>query len=102
MGTVGVWAHWPAALAKASAHRHGAAPSSDGTIAPTRDAGPDRPQAQPPAQTGRAADDARLVDCPGDCPGSDDGAPPYCPVAMAANAFSKVIGYFHSSSGSSH
>ena len=27
----------------------------------------------------------------------DDGPPAYCPISMAANAFSKVVGYFHSS-----
>jgi RNA polymerase sigma factor (sigma-70 family) len=102
MGTVGVWAHWPSGAAKASALRHGAAPAPAGSVTPARDAGSDSQQAQPPAGTQSAGDDARLADCSSDCPAAcDDGPPPYCPIAMAANAVSKVIGYFHSSSGSS-
>jgi hypothetical protein len=33
-----------------------------------------------------------------ECPlGGEDGPPEYCPISMAHNAFSKMIGYFHSS-----
>jgi RNA polymerase sigma factor (sigma-70 family) len=102
MGSLGVWAHWPSAAGKTSAHRHSAAPAPDGSVTPARDAGSDSQQAQPPAGTQSAGDDVRLTDCPSDCPlGCDDGPPPYCPISMAANAVSKVIGYFHSSAGSS-
>jgi RNA polymerase sigma factor (sigma-70 family) len=105
MGGLGVWAHWPSDAGKTAAHRHGTAPSRDGSVTPARDAGSDSQQAQPPAHSNKAGDDARLADCPTDCTGDcplacDDGPPPYCPISMAANAFSKVIGYFHSSLGS--
>jgi RNA polymerase sigma factor (sigma-70 family) len=103
-GTMGslVWAHWPSTEGKTSGMRHGAAPSPDRSVTPARDTGSDSQQAQPPARTQAAGDDARLADCPSDCPAAcDDGPPPYCPISMAANAVSKVIGYFHSSSGSS-
>jgi RNA polymerase sigma factor (sigma-70 family) len=102
MGSLGVWAHWPSAAGKTSALQHRAAPAPDGSVTPARDAGSDSQQAQPPARTQAAGDEARLADCPSDCPaGCDGGPPPYCPISMAANAVSKVIGYFHSSSGSS-
>jgi RNA polymerase sigma factor (sigma-70 family) len=102
MGTVGVWAHWPSGAAKTSALQHRAAPAPDGSVTPARDAGSESQQAQPPAGIRSTGDDARLADCPSDCcDGSDDCPPPYCPISMAANAVSKVIGYFHSSSGSS-
>ncbi len=97
MGSLGVWAHWPSAAAKSSALR----PSADGVIAPARDAGSDSQPAQSPAGTQTAGDDVHLTDCPTDCPATGDCPPPYCPISMAANAVSKVIGYFHSSSGSS-
>ena len=100
-GSLGVWAHWPSAEGKTtSAPRHGAAPTPDGSVAPARDARSDQQPGQPPARTATAGEDARLADCPADCPGSDDCPPPYCPISLASNAFAKVVGYFHSSSGS--
>ena len=72
----------------------------DGSVAPARDAGSDQQPGQPPARTATAGEDARLADCPADCPGSEDCPPPYCPISLASNAFARVVGYFHSSSGS--
>ncbi len=91
-GSFGVWAHWPSAGSKPSTRNHGAvpalAPERGGT--PAGEAGP----AQSPSRSQTAADDVRLTDCPAS---DDDCVPPYCPMSMAANAFSKVVGYFHSS-----
>ena len=101
MGSLGVWAHWPSAAEKTtSAPRPGAAATPDGSVAPARDAGTDQHPGPPPTRTPTAGEDARLADCPADCCGSDDCPPPYCPISLAANAFTKVVGYFHSSSGS--
>jgi hypothetical protein len=78
---------------------HGAipAPAPAGTVAPARDAESAPNVAPSPSQSQAAGDDLQLTDCPATC---DDGPPAYCPISMAANAFSKVIGYFHSSQSS--
>jgi RNA polymerase sigma factor (sigma-70 family) len=103
MGSLGVWAHWPPADPKQPASGHGAVPS----VAPGESRTPaTHPGSAPgpatsPSRSQTDGDDVRLTDCPTDCPaGECDGPPPYCPISMAANAFSKVIGYFHSSGSS--
>jgi RNA polymerase sigma factor (sigma-70 family) len=95
-GSLGVWAHWPSAMSKSPDRSHAAAPAfapaDSGT--PARDAGSAPQPAQPPSHSQSAGDDVRLTDCPA---GTDDCPPAYCPISMAANAVSRVIGYFHSS-----
>jgi RNA polymerase sigma factor (sigma-70 family) len=95
-GTTGglVWAHLPSTAAKASATSRGAisTPAPTEGVAPARDAeSAPQPGKSPSPSVG---DDIRVTDCPDSC---DDCPPAYCPISMAANAFSKVIGYFHSS-----
>ena len=90
-----VWAHKPAVSPGPAAKVQGISPStrpSDG-VAPTPDAG-SAPASSPSQASGH---DVRLTDCPD---GGDCGPPDYCPISMAANAFSRVVGYFHSSPGS--
>jgi hypothetical protein len=91
-----VWAHLPSAAPKPSATSRGAitAPAPAGGVTPARDAGSAPQPAKSPSRSQPTGDDVRLTDCPADC---DDCPPAYCPISMAANAFSKMIGYFHSS-----
>jgi RNA polymerase sigma factor (sigma-70 family) len=99
-GSLGVWAHWPSSDSRQPATGHGAVPSvAPGT--PARDAGSAPQPATSPARSQADGDDVRLTDCPTDCPaGECDGPPPYCPISMAANAFSKMMGYLHSAGSS--
>jgi RNA polymerase sigma factor (sigma-70 family) len=97
-GTTGglVWAHLPSAAPRPSATSHGASPTpAPGKgVAPARDAGSVQEPAQSPSQSQPTGDDVRLTDCPD---GNDDCPADHCPISMAANAFSKMIGYFHAS-----
>lgn len=80
-GGIAVWAHWPPATTKARAS--------------VRDAGSTPQPGQPPASTQPVGAEVQLTDCPA------DDLPPYCPISMAANAFSRMLDHFHTSSTSS-
>jgi RNA polymerase sigma factor (sigma-70 family) len=102
-GSLGVWAHWPSADARPTAAGQGSLPSlaPGENSTPARDAGSAPQPAKSPDRSQASGDDVRLTDCPADCPaGECDGPPPYCPISMAANAFSKMMGYLHSSGSS--
>jgi RNA polymerase sigma factor (sigma-70 family) len=95
-GTTGglVWAHLPSTAPKTPATSRGAisTPAPAEGVAPARGSkSAPQPGKSPSQSTG---DDVRLTDCPAGC---DDCPPAYCPISMAANAFSKMIAYFHSS-----
>jgi RNA polymerase sigma factor (sigma-70 family) len=100
-GTTGglVWAHLPSAAPKPSATSRGAisTPAPAEGVAPARGAESAPQPGKSPSQSQPTGDDVRLTDCPDAC---DDCPQAYCPISMAANAFSKVIGYFHSSQSS--
>ena len=93
-GSFGVWAHWPSAASK---------PIHPGPWGGTVARSGERWNARRRGRTDRVAiafadrpaDDVRLTDCPAAC--DDDCPPAYCPISMAANAFSRVIDYFQSS-----
>jgi RNA polymerase sigma factor (sigma-70 family) len=93
-GTMGglVWAHRPAAPRPSSADASVvAAATRAGDVAP----------AQKDAQPSLSSQSTGDQPCPTDCPVfGQDGPPEYCPITMATNAFSKMMGYFHSSSPS--
>jgi len=93
-GGIAVWAHWPTDGAKQADHQ--SAPAHSGPSA--RDNGSN---SQPSATPQPLGSDARLADCPADC-SSGDGPPAYCPISMAANAFSRMMNHFHHGSESSH
>jgi RNA polymerase sigma factor (sigma-70 family) len=95
-GSFAVWAHWPAAAPKPSALGHGPVPTlaPPGAGTPARDAGSTLEPADPATRSQPAGDEVRLTDRPA---GMTDCLPPYCPMSIAANAFSKIIGHFHHS-----
>ncbi len=80
-----VWAHWPSAPSK-----------SDISV---RDAVPAPRPIQPSVGSQATGDDFRVADRPqDDRPESSTGDYlPYCPISMAANAFSRVIDHFRHS-----
>jgi RNA polymerase sigma factor (sigma-70 family) len=80
-GGIAVWAHWPSATTKANAS--------------VRDAVSTPQPEQPPASSQPLGADVQLTDC------QVDDLPPYCPISMAANAFSRMLDHFHSTSTSS-
>jgi RNA polymerase sigma factor (sigma-70 family) len=91
----GVWAHRPSAPtsqpsreaepASVSTQNSGATPAANPNAAP-------RSKPQTPAGSQSIAADSRLADCP--LTGCDD-APPYCPITLATNALTRMIGHFH-------
>ncbi len=100
MGTIGVWAHWPAAEAKTPPTSIGRAHAGwESHARPGHWVGPATRTIAGRYPVGRGRRPAHGL--PRRLPRHCDGPPPYCPISMAANAVSKVIGYFHSSSGSS-
>jgi hypothetical protein len=88
-GGVGVWAHLPSGAVRPHARLSDPAPPQAGAKAPApvRDAGSAPQPAQPPANTQLSEADDHRADCP-----------PYCPMTIAANAFTRILGYFHDSS----
>jgi HlyD family secretion protein len=94
-GSFALWAHWPANAPDSAAVGHRPAPAltpEDGRT-PARNDGSVRQPANPATPSQPAGDDVRLAaDCPA---GMTDGLPEYCPISMAANAFSKILGHFH-------
>jgi RNA polymerase sigma factor (sigma-70 family) len=87
-----VWAHRPVAPRP---------PAADESLVPAtslaRGVAPAAKSTQPAPSSQPAEDRSRLADCP---IGGQDGLPEYCPITMATNAFSRMMGYFHSSSPS--
>ncbi len=77
-GGIAVWAHWPSASTKANAS--------------VRDAGSTLYPGPAPASSQPSGADTQLTDC------RDDDFPPYCPISLAANAFSRMLEHFSSSS----
>ena len=85
-GGIAVWAHWPSATAR--------------SYSPGRDAGSSPQRVQPPAGSQPVGTDVRLTDCPADnCPASTGDLPAHCPIAMAANAFSRMLSHFQNAEG---
>jgi RNA polymerase sigma factor (sigma-70 family) len=92
-GSFAVWAHWPAKATNAADLGQRAMPRlvPDDARPPARDAG-SAPQPSSPATPSRSAgEELRLTDRPD---GTTDCLPDYCPISMAANALSKILGHF--------
>jgi RNA polymerase sigma factor (sigma-70 family) len=82
-GGFAVWAHWPS-------HSSKAAPAA------VRDGGSTSQPDQAPAGTQPAGSDVQVADCSEDC-----FPPDCCPISMAANAVSRMLDRFSSSSNAS-
>jgi RNA polymerase sigma factor (sigma-70 family) len=98
MGGIGVWAHWPSSASKRVAHPSNPAvlAALEKDIARDRDLRSISQPAQPPASDQVDEADSRGTDCPAAALVGD--LPADCPLSMAANAFAKIMGHFHSSS----
>jgi RNA polymerase sigma factor (sigma-70 family) len=92
-GSFAVWAHWPAKTTNAADLGHRPMPPlAPADASPsTRDAGSAPQSADPATPSSTAGDDVRLTDCPA---GTTGCLPDYCPISMAANAFSRILGHF--------
>jgi HlyD family secretion protein len=83
-----VWAHRPSETRQqpSQANVLASVSTNEAVVTPVTTS---NPSSQPAAQS------------PDDCPlASFADGPPGCPLAMAANAVTKIVGYFHSSGGS--
>jgi len=93
-GGLGVWAHWPAKAPNAPDLGHRSMPASVADNA--RPIAQDAVAAQKPAETAvrsqLALAETRVTD---QTDGTTDWLPDYCPMSMAANAFSRILGLFH-------
>jgi RNA polymerase sigma factor (sigma-70 family) len=95
-GSVGVWAHWPSHGSKTAARASAPATPQvqDKTGIPTPDAGPGGQPAQAPGVPEALAAGSG-PDC---CPVFGGGdRPDWCPLTVAANTVSRIVGYFHDS-----
>jgi RNA polymerase sigma factor (sigma-70 family) len=107
-GGAGVVAHRAAATPGPRAHegKPAATSSQNAEATPVPDPGPasrSKPQDQ---STETIVTGTSPSDCPSDCPADclltrSDGPPPWCPITMAANALTSMLGHLHGWSGSS-
>ncbi len=93
-GSFAVWAHWPTKthtapdLSQRPEQRF--APEDARPTTPNAGSAPTPLDAVTPQKA--ASNDLLVTDCPA---GMTDCLPEYCPISMAANAVSKIIGHFH-------
>jgi RNA polymerase sigma factor (sigma-70 family) len=83
VASAAVWAHMPP---RSSGHESQSSAVASSSVNDATTATATTQNAQDPSAT------QPTTDCPADCDG--DG-PPYCPISMAANAMSRIVGYFH-------
>ena len=83
VASAAVWAHMPP---RSSGHDSQASAVASSSANKVTTASATTPIAQDPSATQPSTD----------CPLANAGdGPPYCPITMAANAMSKIVGYFH-------